>query len=100
MACRSGPPGSAHPVAFFGSRFIFGFARTIRVTAYVELPELRTTDPKGKTGTYVLRLFPEVRPHRDPEDPEGGASVVLPQPPKPPETPNGAAAAPGNDPDC
>ncbi len=69
---------------------------------YVEVLELRATDPKGKAGTYVLRLFPEVRPHRDPEgpeDPEGGAPAILPQRPKPPEMPNGAAAVPGNDPD-
>jgi len=70
---------------------------------YVEVLELRATDPKGKAGTYVLRLFPEVRPHRDPkgpEDPQGGTPAVLPQPPKPSEMPNGAAAAPGNDPIC
>jgi hypothetical protein len=66
---------------------------------YVEVLELRATDPKGKAGTYVLRLFPEVRPHRDPGDPDGGAPAVLPQPPKPPEMPNGAATAPGNGPD-
>jgi site-specific DNA recombinase len=65
---------------------------------YVEVLEIRATDEKGKAGTYVLRLFPEVRPHRGPEDPEGGAAVILPPPP-PPETPNGAAADASNDPD-
>ena len=40
-------------------------------------------------------LFPEVRPHRDPE---GGDAVVLPPPP-PPETLNGAVTDAGNDPD-
>lgn len=62
---------------------------------YVEILELRATDEKGKTGTYVLRLFPEVRPHRDPE---GGSTVVLP-PASRPETPNGAVTDGGNDPD-
>lgn len=31
---------------------------------YIEVIELRSTDPKGRTGTYALRLFPEVRPDR------------------------------------
>lgn len=31
---------------------------------YVEVVELHATDEKGKTGTYALRLFPEVRPDR------------------------------------
>ncbi len=31
---------------------------------YIEVIELRTTDPKARTGTYALRLFPEVRPDR------------------------------------
>ncbi len=61
----------------------------------VEVLELRTTDEKGKTGTYVLQLFPEARPH---PDPEGGAAVVLPPSP-PPETPNAAVTDAGNHPD-
>lgn len=32
---------------------------------YIEVIELHSTDPKGRTGTYALRLFPEVRPDRD-----------------------------------
>ena len=35
---------------------------------YVEVIELRATDGKGKTGTYALRLFPEVRPFTHAED--------------------------------
>ena len=31
---------------------------------YIEVIELRSTDPKGRSGTYALRLFPEVRPDR------------------------------------
>ncbi|MFO1003804.1 MAG: hypothetical protein U0936_26030 [Planctomycetaceae bacterium] len=31
---------------------------------YVEVIELHSDDPKGKTGTYAMRLFPEVRPDR------------------------------------
>ena len=31
---------------------------------YVEVIELQSTDPHTRTGTYAMRLFPEVRPDR------------------------------------
>lgn len=31
---------------------------------YIEVVELGSTDATGRSGTYVLRLFPEVRPNR------------------------------------
>lgn len=65
---------------------------------YIEVVELRATDPKGKAGTYALRLFPEVRPYRDTGDQDGEAGAGVPRQPQPPKTPNGAAATDGNDP--
>jgi len=38
--------------------------RRVLLQHYIEVIELRSTDPKGRTGTYALRLFPEVRPDR------------------------------------
>lgn len=57
---------------------------------YVEVVELHADDPEGKTGTYAMRLFPEVRPEQGFEWPEvtseppGGGSAG-------PETTNGDA---------
>jgi site-specific DNA recombinase len=65
---------------------------------YIEVVELRAIDEKGKAGTYALRLFPEVRPHRDPDDPDGLSGSGVPRYPTPPETPNGAATLTGSDP--
>lgn len=38
--------------------------RLLILRHYVEVIELHASDPKGRTGTYALRLFPEVRPDR------------------------------------
>jgi site-specific DNA recombinase len=38
--------------------------RPLILSHYIEVIELNATDPKGKTGTYAMRLFPEVRPDR------------------------------------
>lgn len=38
--------------------------RMLLLRHYVEVVELHATDAKGRTGTYALRLFPEVRPDR------------------------------------
>lgn len=38
--------------------------RLLILRHYVEVIELHSDDPKGKTGTYAMRLFPEVRPDR------------------------------------
>ena len=38
--------------------------RLLILRHYIEVIELHATDPKGKTGTYAMRLFPEVRPDR------------------------------------
>lgn len=58
---------------------------------YVEVVELHADDPEGRTGTYAMRLFPEVRPDQGfewaeitPEPPGGGSAG--------PETTNGDAA--------
>ncbi len=57
---------------------------------YVEVVELHADDPEGRTGTYALRLFPEVRPDQGfewpeelPEPPDGGSAGL--------ETTNGDA---------
>lgn len=61
---------------------------------YIEVLELQPSDD-GKTGTYVLKLFPEVRPDRgfdwETDDSENGNP--------PPQTQNGPATD-GDDPLC
>lgn len=65
---------------------------------YVEVIELHSTDPKGRSGTYALRLFPEVRPDRGfdwsdeepPHGPDDGSPV--------PEMTNGDATPEDGDP--
>lgn len=51
---------------------------------YVEVVQLHSTDAKGKTGTYALRLFPEVRPDRGfylgEDDPDAGPNDTNPGP--------------------
>ncbi len=47
---------------------------------YIEVIELHSTDPKGRTGTYALRLFPEVRPDRDFTWNQADPSEFLPKP--------------------
>jgi site-specific DNA recombinase len=72
--------------------------RLLILRHYVEVIELNSTDPKGKSGTYALRLFPEVRPDRgfdwggDQPDcgPHGGSPC--------PETRSGDGSPMGNDP--
>ena len=65
---------------------------------YVDVVELHATDEKGKTGTYALRLFPEVRPDRGfdwgQDEPNGGPDDQNPCP----ETSNGAGLPKGGDP--
>ncbi len=63
---------------------------------YVEVIELQTTDPKARSGTYVLRLFPEVRPNRALEYVEERPKAEVKSGP---ETENGAVADAGNRPD-
>ena len=57
--------------------------RLLILRHYVEVVELHATDPKGKTGTYALRLFPEVRPDRgfdwDEEGPNRGPDNRYPE---------------------
>ena len=36
--------------------------KTQIIRHYVEVIELHASDTKGETGTYAMRLFPEVRP--------------------------------------
>lgn len=50
--------------------------RTQLLRHYVEVVELHADDPEGRTGTYALRLFPEVRPDQGFEWPED-----VPEPP-------------------
>lgn len=38
--------------------------QTQLVRHYVEVIELHSSDAKGETGTYAMRLFPEIRPDR------------------------------------
>jgi site-specific DNA recombinase len=69
--------------------------RLLILRHYVEVIELHCTDAKGKSGTYAMRLFPEVRPDRgfglgeEPADfgPDDGSPC--------PETTNGVV--PGED---
>ena len=62
---------------------------------YIEVLELQPAED-GRTGTYVLKLFPEVRPDRgfdlewDPSDDDS----------PPPQTQSGIVTKTGNDPDC
>ena len=65
---------------------------------YIEVIELGNIDRETRTGTYALRLFPEVRLDRGfdfGEDRGSGQDDVNPGP----ETTNGAIAANGDDPD-
>jgi site-specific DNA recombinase len=63
--------------------------RMLLIRHYVEVVELHAADPKGRTGTYAMRLFPEIRPDRgfdwgekDADNPPNGGSHC-------PETTNG-----------
>ena len=64
---------------------------------YIEVVELGPIDPETRTGSYAMRLFPEVRPHRGfdfggnsgPDDASSG-----------PETTNGAVHANGTGSTC
>ncbi len=38
--------------------------RLLILRHYVEVIEIHSADPKGRSGTYAMRLFPEVRPDR------------------------------------
>lgn len=72
--------------------------RLLILRHYIEVIELHETDPKNKTGTYAMRLFPEVRPDRGfdwaddepPVGPDDGSHGL--------ETTNGAATAEDDDP--
>lgn len=64
---------------------------------YIEVIELRATNLNGKTGTYAMRLFLEVRPHPKPGDEEGEVGARVPRQPTPLGTPSGAVAPGGND---
>ena len=56
--------------------------RLLILRHYIEVIELHATDAKGKTGTYAMRLFPEVRPDRGfdwgEEEPPTGPSDASP----------------------
>lgn len=58
--------------------------RLLILRHYVEVVELHSTDPKGRSGTYALRLFPEVRPDRGfdlgDDEPLGGPDDSSPCP--------------------
>jgi biotin operon repressor len=45
---------------------------------YIEVVELGFTDPSGQSGTYALRLFPEVRPDRGFDWDESGENDANP----------------------
>jgi len=62
---------------------------------YIEVIELKADDPKGKTGTYAMRLFPEVCSDRGFDWGEEGIETV----PFAPETTNGADPNEGTGPD-
>ena len=73
--------------------------RLLILRHYVEVIELHATDPKGKSGTYALRLFPEVSPDRGfdwredvPQIGPGDGSPAS-------ETQNGAVTQEGDDPE-
>ena len=65
---------------------------------YVEVIELHSTDPKGSSGTYAIRHFPEVRTDRGFDlggfGPSGGPDDESPCP----EMTNGDATQDGGDP--
>jgi hypothetical protein len=60
---------------------------------YIEVVELGLIDPKTRTGSYAMRLFPEVRPDRgfDFDSGDNGPDGSTPGP----ETTNGAVPAIG-----
>ena len=65
--------------------------KTQLIRHYVEVVELHATDAKGKTGTYAMRLFPEVCPDRG-FDWGAAGPETLPIDGNPcPETTNGTA---------
>jgi hypothetical protein len=72
--------------------------RLLILRHYVEVIELHSTDPKGTTGTYAIRLFPEVRPDRGFDlgnsDPSSGPDDESPCP----EMTNGDGSLVGDDP--
>ncbi len=72
--------------------------RLLILRHYVEVIELHSTDPKGLTGTYAIRLFPEVRPDRGFDlgnsDSSGGPDDESPCP----EMTNGDGSPVGDDP--
>ncbi len=72
--------------------------RLLILRHYVEVSELQSTDSKWLTGTYAIRHFPEVRPHRGFDlgnsDPYGGPDDESPCP----EMTNGDVSPVGDDP--
>lgn len=62
---------------------------------YVEVIELGPIDPTTRTGSYAIRLFPEVRPDRSFDF--GSGDTLLDDGNSRPETPNGAVPASEND---
>jgi hypothetical protein len=61
---------------------------------YIEVVELGAIDPDTRTGTYAMRLFPEVRPDRGFDFGSGDSQPDDPTPS--PETTNGAIPSSGN----
>lgn len=62
---------------------------------YVEVLELHPADEDGLKGTYILKLFPEVKPDRGFDWEDDGPDGGNPDPP----TKNGINAESGDDPD-
>jgi hypothetical protein len=52
-----------------------GDEQRIIIEQHVEVIQLTPTAPDGKSGTYILRLFPEAKPNRD----SGNGPSVQPQ---------------------
>lgn len=63
------------------------------VRHYVEVVELHPSDPKGKSGTYAMRLFPEIRPDRGFDWGDEGPNGPPDDGSHGPETTNGDAAS-------
>ncbi len=61
---------------------------------YIEVVEVGPIDPQTRTGTYAMRLFPEVRPDRGFDFGSGDNGPNDPTPA--PQTTNGAIPANGN----
>lgn len=69
--------------------------RTQIIRHYIEVIELHASDTKGETGTYAMRLFPEVRPDWFVGWSEQYLDELIYHEMRSPETTNGDAAPEG-----